>query len=148
MPLITSVRRPVYIDRNAGGRKVYRVALAEGTRVQPDNTALLLLSKPLVFVTQRADRSVKGARVGPGLREAQAAAEREQHDVRDRAGHGCGNHLHLSWDHAAAKPFEIADWVTVFDIPVQPVEPTPPPPPEPVPPAPVPPTSRENVLDP
>ena len=51
MPLITSVRRPVYIDRNAGGRKVYRVALAEGTRVQPDNTALLLLSKPIVFVT-------------------------------------------------------------------------------------------------
>jgi len=62
--------------------------------------------------------------------------------------HGCGNHLHLSWDHAAAKPFEIADWVTVFDIPVQPVEPTPPPPPEPVPPPVVPPTSRENVLDP
>ncbi len=61
--------------------------------------------------------------------------------------HGCGNHLHLSWDHASAKPFAIADWVTVFDVPVQPVqpvEPTPPPPPEPVPP--VPPTSREDVL--
>jgi hypothetical protein len=62
--------------------------------------------------------------------------------------HGCGNHLHLSWDHAAAKPFEIADWVIVFDAPVQPIEPTPPPPSEPVPPPVVPPTNRENVLDP
>jgi hypothetical protein len=63
--------------------------------------------------------------------------------------HGCGNHLHLSWDHAPAKPFEIADWVTVFDTPVQPIEPPPPPPPEPLPPPPVvPPTSRVNVLDP
>jgi hypothetical protein len=33
--------------------------------------------------------------------------------------HGCGNHLHLSWDHAPAKPFQIADWVTVFDVPPQ-----------------------------
>ena len=62
--------------------------------------------------------------------------------------HGCGNHLHLSWDHAPAKRFELADWVTVFDVPVkpvkpvEPVEPPPPPPPEPVPP-PLPPEGRE-----
>ena len=30
------------------------------------------------------------------------------------AGHGCGNHLHLSWNHAAAAPFELAEWVEVF----------------------------------
>jgi hypothetical protein len=51
--------------------------------------------------------------------------------------HGCGNHLHLSWDHAPAKRFQVADWVVVFDVPVQPLPP--PPPPLPVPPPPVPP---------
>jgi hypothetical protein len=30
------------------------------------------------------------------------------------AGHGCGNHLHLSWDHAPARPHTLADWVEVF----------------------------------
>ena len=29
--------------------------------------------------------------------------------------HGCGDHLHLSWAHAEADRFEIADWVAVFD---------------------------------
>ncbi|HXF31481.1 MAG TPA: hypothetical protein VN522_08160 [Solirubrobacterales bacterium] len=32
------------------------------------------------------------------------------------AGHGCGNHLHLSWNHAPAKPFELAEWVEVFPV--------------------------------
>jgi hypothetical protein len=58
------------------------------------------------------------------------------------ANHGCGNHLHLSWDHAPAKRFRIADWVTVFDVPVQPIEPAPPVAPTPVPP--LPPASRET----
>jgi hypothetical protein len=58
--------------------------------------------------------------------------------------HGCGNHLHLSWDHAPAKRFKLADWVTVFDVTAQPTpQPTPPtepqpPPTEPVPAPPVP----------
>jgi hypothetical protein len=61
--------------------------------------------------------------------------------------HGCGNHLHLSWDHAPAKPFTIADWVVVFDIPTQP--PIEPPPPEPVPvPPPIAPASRESIAGP
>jgi len=30
------------------------------------------------------------------------------------AGHGCGNHLHLSWEHAAARMFQLAEWVEVF----------------------------------
>jgi hypothetical protein len=30
------------------------------------------------------------------------------------AGHGCGNHLHLSWQHAAAAQFQLAEWVEVF----------------------------------
>ena len=30
------------------------------------------------------------------------------------AGHGCGNHLHLSWNHAAAPRFQLAEWVEVF----------------------------------
>jgi hypothetical protein len=32
------------------------------------------------------------------------------------AGHGCGNHLHLSWEHAIAPMFELAEWVEVFPV--------------------------------
>jgi hypothetical protein len=37
------------------------------------------------------------------------------------AGHGCGNHLHLSWNHAVVPQFQLAEWVEVF--PVGPLEP-------------------------
>jgi hypothetical protein len=30
------------------------------------------------------------------------------------AGHGCGNHLHLSWNHAPAPRFQLAEWVEIF----------------------------------
>jgi hypothetical protein len=30
------------------------------------------------------------------------------------AGHGCGNHLHLSWQHSPAPMFQLAEWVEVF----------------------------------
>jgi hypothetical protein len=51
------------------------------------------------------------------------------------AGHGCGNHLHLSWEHAAAPQFQLAEWVEVFPVgeagqrPRQKRAKTPPPPP-------------------
>jgi hypothetical protein len=32
------------------------------------------------------------------------------------AGHGCGNHLHLSWNHAPAPQFQLAEWVEVFPV--------------------------------
>jgi hypothetical protein len=32
------------------------------------------------------------------------------------AGHGCGNHLHLSWEHASAPQYELAEWVEVFPV--------------------------------
>jgi hypothetical protein len=32
------------------------------------------------------------------------------------AGHGCGNHLHISWNHAIAPRFELAEWVEVFPV--------------------------------
>lgn len=32
------------------------------------------------------------------------------------AGHGCGNHLHLSWNHAIAPMFQLAEWVEVFPV--------------------------------
>ena len=32
------------------------------------------------------------------------------------AGHGCGNHLHLSWEHARAPMFQLAEWVEVFPV--------------------------------
>src|SRR5262249_13954417 len=32
------------------------------------------------------------------------------------AGHGCGNHLHLSWDRAPAAQSQRADWVEVFPV--------------------------------
>jgi hypothetical protein len=36
------------------------------------------------------------------------------------AGHGCGNHLHLSWQHASAPEFQLAEWVEVFPVGNQP----------------------------
>lgn len=42
------------------------------------------------------------------------------------AGHGCGNHLHLSWNHAPAPQFQLAEWVEVFPVgPLDPVLETP-----------------------
>lgn len=32
------------------------------------------------------------------------------------ASHGCGNHLHLSWNHAPAPQFQLAEWVEVFPV--------------------------------
>jgi hypothetical protein len=32
------------------------------------------------------------------------------------AGHGCGNHLHLSWNHAPAPRFTLAEWVEIFPV--------------------------------
>jgi len=31
-------------------------------------------------------------------------------------GHGCGNHLHLSWNHASAPEYTLASWVEVFPV--------------------------------
>lgn len=61
------------------------------------------------------------------------------------AHHGCGHHLHLSWDHAPARHFELAEWVSVFPVRRQevaqhprggsrPEPPQPPPSPQPPPP--------------
>ena len=42
------------------------------------------------------------------------------------AGHGCGNHLHLSWNHAIAPMFQLAEWVEAFPVTaVAATEPTP-----------------------
>jgi hypothetical protein len=39
------------------------------------------------------------------------------------AGHGCGNHLHLSWNHAVVPQFQLAEWVEVFPVgPIAPPE--------------------------
>ncbi len=35
------------------------------------------------------------------------------------AGHGCGHHLHLSWEHSAARSFQVAEWVEVFAVSFQ-----------------------------
>ncbi len=49
------------------------------------------------------------------------------------AGHGCGNHLHLSWNHALAPEYTLAQWVEVFPVnstgplPTKPQKPPPPP---------------------
>jgi hypothetical protein len=32
------------------------------------------------------------------------------------AGHGCGNHLHLSWNHSVVAQFQLAEWVEVFPV--------------------------------
>jgi hypothetical protein len=49
------------------------------------------------------------------------------------AGHGCGNHLHLSWEHALAPMFELAEWVEVFPARNQGVAQQPQPQPQPMP---------------
>jgi len=46
------------------------------------------------------------------------------------AGHGCGNHLHLSWNHAPAREYQLAEWVEVLSshpttAPPKPSEPAP-----------------------
>jgi len=47
------------------------------------------------------------------------------------AGHGCGHHLHLSWNHAPAAEYTLADWVEVLpksgssNLPVAPAPPPP-----------------------
>ncbi len=43
------------------------------------------------------------------------------------AGHGCGHHLHLSWNHAVVPEFQLAEWVEVFPVgPLPPVTEKPP----------------------
>ena len=32
------------------------------------------------------------------------------------SGHGCGDHLHLSWEHAPARSSALAEWVEVFAV--------------------------------
>jgi hypothetical protein len=46
------------------------------------------------------------------------------------AGHGCGHHLHLSWNHAPAPEYKLAEWVEVLGShpttgPPKPAEPAP-----------------------
>ena len=41
------------------------------------------------------------------------------------AGHGCGHHLHLSWEHAEVREFQLAEWVEVFAVSFQGVSSTP-----------------------
>jgi hypothetical protein len=40
------------------------------------------------------------------------------------AGHGCGNHLHLSWNHAPAPEYTLAQWVEVFPVSFSGVKPS------------------------
>jgi hypothetical protein len=40
------------------------------------------------------------------------------------AGHGCGNHLHLSWNHAAAPEYQLAEWVEVFPVNLSGIKPS------------------------
>ena len=49
------------------------------------------------------------------------------------SGHGCGHHLHLSWNHSTAPMFQLAEWVEVF--PAAPGATPPLPPKQPPPPA-------------
>lgn len=66
------------------------------------------------------------------------------------AGHGCGHHLHLSWEHAETRSFQLAEWVQVFAVSFQGVSPRPqpqdrPPAPESTAPEPPPPGGISSV---
>lgn len=39
------------------------------------------------------------------------------------AGHGCGHHLHLSWNHAVGPEFQLVEWVEAFPVKVTGVKP-------------------------
>jgi hypothetical protein len=52
------------------------------------------------------------------------------------AGHGCGHHLHLSWEHAAVRQWQLAEWVEVFAVSFTGVSSRPKPRPDAKPPAP------------
>jgi hypothetical protein len=54
------------------------------------------------------------------------------------AGHGCGHHLHLSWEHAVVRQWQIAEWVQVFAASFQGVSSRPRPKSKPAAPAPPP----------
>jgi hypothetical protein len=41
------------------------------------------------------------------------------------AGHGCGNHLHLSWNHAPAAEYQLAEWVELLPSDPSTAPPTP-----------------------
>lgn len=41
------------------------------------------------------------------------------------SGHGCGHHLHLSWEHAVVPQFRLAEWVEVFPVSFRGVAPKP-----------------------
>jgi hypothetical protein len=62
-------------------------------------------------------------------------------------GHGCGHHLHLSWEHAEVQEFQLAEWVEVFAVGFQGVSPQPRPPTKPAkpPPPPSPPGGISSV---
>jgi hypothetical protein len=45
------------------------------------------------------------------------------------SGHGCGHHLHLSWEHSTVREFAIAQWVEIFRVGTRPVAPPRPAPP-------------------
>lgn len=49
------------------------------------------------------------------------------------AGHGCGHHLHLSWEHASVPQFRLAEWVEVFPVDFKGIAPRPLPKPKPEP---------------
>lgn len=46
-------------------------------------------------------------------------------------GHGCGHHLHLSWEHAAVREFRVAPWVEVLSVGFKGIAPRPQPQPKP-----------------
>jgi hypothetical protein len=62
------------------------------------------------------------AKWAPITRLAHWAEPSQEHPVKPfrwvgyegDAGHGCGNHLHLSWNHAPAAEYTLAEWVEVF----------------------------------
>lgn len=63
-------------------------------------------------------------------------------------GHGCGHHLHLSWNHAPTREFQIAEWVEVFRVNLPgapPAQPRPEPAPTQPEPAPAPPGGISTV---
>ncbi|HYG96852.1 MAG TPA: hypothetical protein VD741_07055 [Solirubrobacterales bacterium] len=39
------------------------------------------------------------------------------------AGHGCGHHLHLSWNHAIGPEFKVVEWVETFPVSFSEVKP-------------------------
>ena len=119
------------LDRPALSRSTSPTATRARCRTAPTSAATNATSAAPTTTTALAvdlvppNRARPATRTGRAITELALWAEPVQNEpvppfrwvgYEGDAGHGCGNHLHLSWNHAPAAQFELAEWVEVFPV--------------------------------